>query len=173
MKKRISLIVIVFAALILSSCSTSNKSNDASNLEIVEQYHEALKNFDYETMKTFLADYYVMFGPSLGDSMNREDALLNWKYNIEHIYEKLEYKGSQNFVVTSYASGEAKEWVSSWGRLFIKYKDHGNEAEILSNTIYQIENGKIVKSYIFYNEADALRQAGYNYVFREPVKLDE
>jgi hypothetical protein len=35
---------------------------------------------------------------------------------------------------------------------------------IWANTNYLIENGKIIRSITFYNEADALRQLGYKIV---------
>lgn len=120
-------------------------------------------------MTTLLADDYVSYGPSLADSMGREDLLVNWKYNMEHLYEKLEYKGTQNIALTNYKNGEPEEWVSSWGKILIKYKDNGNEAIIWSNTIFNIADGKIQKSIMFFNEADALRQMGYKYTFTNPT----
>ena len=51
----------------------------------------------------------------------------------------------------------------------ITYKDDRGAVTIWANTIYQIENEKIVKSFTFYNEADALRQLGY--VFINPNDL--
>lgn len=170
--KKLSGISLLLMALLFVNCQNTNPGHEA-DLALVAKYQEALKNFDYETMKSCLADDFMRYGPSLGDSMNRDDALLNWKYNIENIYSKLEYKGSRNIVVTSTHNGKPEEWVSSWGRLFIKYKDHGNEAEIWSNTLYLIEDGKIKRTMIFYNEADALRQAGYSYVFKEPTVIEE
>ena len=61
------------------------------------------------------------------------------------------------------------EWVSNWAELDITYKNGQGEVTIWANAIYLIENGKIVKSITFYNEADALRQMGY--VFINPNDL--
>jgi len=55
------------------------------------------------------------------------------------------------------------EWVSNWGELHIVYKN-GKEVTLWANTTYKLENGKIVKSYTFYNEADALKQMGYVFI---------
>lgn len=60
------------------------------------------------------------------------------------------------------------EWISSWAELFITYKT-GETVTIWANTAYKVENDKIVKSYTFYNEADALEQLGY--VFINPDDL--
>ena len=58
------------------------------------------------------------------------------------------------------------EWVSNWAELKIQYKDGSGPVIIWANTNYKIEQGKIVKSYTFYNEADALKQLGYELVDR-------
>lgn len=169
MNKKISTLFILVFAIVLTSCVGSTpSSNEVENLAIVEKYQEALKNFDYETMVSLLADDYVSYGPSLADSMGRDDLMINWKYNMEHLYDKLEYKGVQNVAITNLKDGEPLEWVSSWGKLLIKYKESGNEAVIWSNTTYNIVDGKIKKSIIFFNEADALRQLGYKYTYTNP-----
>jgi len=49
------------------------------------------------------------------------------------------------------------------------YKENNKEISILSNSVYLIKNGKILKSLTFYNEADALEQLGY--VFINPEDL--
>jgi hypothetical protein len=45
----------------------------------------------------------------------------------------------------------------------IEYQN-GKTVMLWANTDYLVENGKIVKSLTFYNEADALRQLGYKIV---------
>ena len=53
--------------------------------------------------------------------------------------------------------------MSNWAELQIKYKD-GENVIVLVNSIYLIENDKIVKSFTFYNEADVLEQLGYVFI---------
>ncbi|MDZ4747926.1 MAG: hypothetical protein SH808_05525 [Saprospiraceae bacterium] len=55
------------------------------------------------------------------------------------------------------------EWVGNWAELTIGYQD-GGSVTIWANTDYLIENGKIIRSLTFYNEADALRQLGYTII---------
>ena len=173
MKINLSTLLIVIFAIAITACTTAPENHDEVNLATVEKYQKALKAQDYETIASLLSDSYVGYGPSIGDSTNRDDALTNYKYNMEHLYKKLEFQGSQNIVVTNYKNGVPVEWVSSWGKLYVKYREHGNEAEIWSNTIFQVKDGKIQKSFIFYNEADALRQAGYKYTFNEPTVIED
>lgn len=173
MKKRIYFLLIVITALLFTACSMNKQTNDQQNLKLVQEFEKAFSNHDFDKMGVMLSDSYVGYGPSKADSMGKEDMLLNWKYNVENLYDKLEFEGGQHIEVTVERNGIDQEWVSSWGKLIIKYQNRGTAAEIWSNTIYLIEDGKIEKTYIFYNEADALRQAGFSYVFREPVEVDE
>ena len=79
------------------------------------------------------------------------------------------YEISRNITESIPDGKNQGEWVSNYAQLSITYKDGRGPVKIWANTIYRIENGKIVKSYTFYNEADALRQLGY--VFVNPDEL--
>jgi len=172
MKKAIYPIVL-FIVVILISCSTDPTINENKNIVMIEKFEQALRTVDSETLGSLLSDTYVGYGPSIKDSLGKDDFLLNWKYNMEYLYEKLEFKTTERIEVQRMKNGEEQQWVSSWGKLYIKYREHGNDAEIWSNTIYLIKDEKIEKIYIFYNEADALRQAGYHYIFKEPAKIED
>ncbi len=70
----------------------------------------------------------------------------------------------------SFKDGPNKgDWVSNWVELEITYKHEGDKVVIWANTIYLIEGDKIIKSYTFYNEADALEQLGYVFINREKL----
>jgi len=156
----ILLVPIVFA------CSSSNHSE---NISIVEKYVKSVENLDYNTMESLLADDYLGLGPSANDTIGKVAALENWKINVENLYQKIQYTRSQ-FAGIAVEEGENKgDWVSNWAELIIEYKNNKGTAKIWANSIYKIENGKIVKSYTFYNEADVLRQLGY--VFINPNDL--
>jgi len=161
---------ILFSLLILPllmSCSSGNHNTD-KNIQLIEKYVEAVENLDYQTMESLLDDNYYGFGPSFGDSINKTEAVNNWKDNIENLYRSIHYNKSRNAAV-EIPEGENKGfWVSNWGELNIVYKN-GKEVTLWANSIYQIIDGKIIKSYTFYNEADALNQLGY--VFINPNDL--
>lgn len=160
MKKIVSLF---FVLIFIQSCS--KKDNQEANVHLVEQYVQAVENLDHDIMESLLADTYIGYGPSYGDSINKVDAIANWKKNVENLYENITYNKSRIFPV-SVPDGENKgEWVSNWAELHIKYKEDFKEVNIWANSIYKIENGKIVKSFTFYNEADALEQLGYLFVY--------
>jgi hypothetical protein len=155
----LSLIMIGF----MWSCAPNDHSKE--NVALIQNYIKAVENLNYDAMDDLLAESYLGVGPSRNDSITKDQAISNWKNNVQHLYEKISYSKSRSLAVKT----SEGEWVSNWADLTIVYKQDQKEISILANTIYQIENGKIVKSYTFYNEADALEQLGY--VFINPVDL--
>ena len=147
----------------LFSCTSSSDKRKSDNLAIAKRYMEAVETNNVAAMDSLLADNYMGYGPSFGDSVNKADALANWKYTAENLYESVKYTRYQNIAVTTKEEDEAApgDWVSNWAYLTIKYKDGRGPVNLMVNAVYKIENGKIVRSLSFYNEADALRQLGY------------
>ena len=153
---------------LMMGCSSIG-DNSEKNIALVEKYIAGVENMDYDIMESILADDYRGLGPSIGDSIGKAQTIENWKLNVETLYEKIEYQRSRNTAVTITTGDNQGEWVSNWAELYIEYKNDRGAVTIWANTIYQIENMQIVKSYTFYNEADALRQLGY--VFYNPNDL--
>ena len=164
--KKLFLTLLVFVLII--SCTNQNTSIK-ENEALVNKYVEAVENIDTTTMESLLADNYEGFGPSSNDKIDKKGALTSWKENVENLYESIHYSKSRIMSV-NVPDGENKgEWVSNWAELKIIYKKDKKEVTIWTNTVYQIENNKIIKSYTFYNEADVLEQLGY--VFINPNDL--
>lgn len=160
------LILITIVSGFLFSCNNSVDKNKAENLAIAKKYMQAVENKDAAAMADLLADNYMGYGPSDGDSTNKQDAINNWKYNAENLYESIKYSRHQEIAVTVKEGEQADpgDWVSNWAYLTIKYKDGRGPVHVWVNAVYKIENGKIVRSRTFYNEADVLRQLGYESV---------
>lgn len=163
--KKLTYILAALLGVLIISCTNEKQSNQ-ENLEIVEQFQKAFKDHDIESIKSVLADDYVGYGPSLGDSIHKEDALLIWENNLDYIYEKVEMNVAETVSVSNVKEANGGQWISSWGKLTVKFRERSNETTIWANQIFLIKDGKIKKSIIFYNEADALRQAGYHYIFK-------
>jgi hypothetical protein len=157
------LILLLAVSVSLFSCTSSTDKTKSDNLALAKRYVEAVETDNFSAMDSLLADNYMGYGPSVGDSTNKADALKNWKYNAENLYESIKYTRYQNMAVTTTDADEADpgDWVSNWAYLTIKYKDGRGPVNVWVNAVYKIENGKIVQSRTFYNEADALRQLGY------------
>ena len=159
--------LILFGTLIafLSSCDSAADKTKAANLEIAKKYMQAVESNDVAAMSNLLADNYKGYGPNDGDSTNKEEAIKNWKYNAENLYESIKYSRHFNVAVTVKEGEEALpgDWVSNWAYLTIKYKDGRGPVHVYVNAVYKIENGKIALSRTLYNEADVLRQLGYQF----------
>jgi ketosteroid isomerase-like protein len=159
---------LVFAMLIsagLLSCSSSADNNDSKekeNLAIAKKYIEAVQTKNVATMDSLLANNYMGYGPSVGDSANKKEALDDWKYNVDNLYQSIEYTRSKEMAVTVKEGEAIGDWVLNWAYLTIKYKDGRGPVNLWVNSVYRIEDGKIVQSRSFYNEADALRQLHYS-----------
>ena len=162
--KQFILLIAVCSSII--SCTSSADKTKSENLAIAKRYVEAVETNNIAAMDSLLADNYMGYGPSVDDSTNKENAIKNWKYNAENLYESIKYTRYQNIAVTVTADDEATpgDWVSNWAYLTIKYKDGRGPVNVWVNAVYRIENGKIVYSRTFYNEADVLRQLGYKSV---------
>jgi hypothetical protein len=154
-------LLLIFFVLIVVGCGSKN--HDA-NIIVVKQYVEAVENLDYAAMENLLADNYQGYGPSAGDTISRETAVENWKMNMADLYQKIEYTRSQFAGVTIAEGPNQGDWVANWAELNIDYKDGRGSVTVWANSNYKVENGKIVKSITFYNEADVLRQLGYVFI---------
>lgn len=161
------ILLLLFVLPLLMNCSSNNRQAE-KDIQLIEKYVQSVENMDYKTMESLLDDNYYGYGPSFGDSIGKTQVIKNWKKNIETLYESIQYIRSRNTAVTIPDGDNKGEWVSNWGELHIKYKN-GKEVTLWANSTYKIENDKIVKSYTFYNEADALEQMGY--VFINPDDL--
>lgn len=151
------IIIAAFGFGLLSCTSTIEKTN-SDNIDLVKSYIKAVEELDFEAMSTYLDENYLGMGPSYGDSIGKYEAVANWEWNVDNLYEKIHYTRSQ-FASVSIPDGPNKgEWVANWAELNIAYKDGLGSVTLWANSNYMIKDGKIVRSITFYNEADALRQ---------------
>ncbi len=161
------LFFLLIASALLASCGPQN--NGQANIALIDKYVQAVEELNYESIEVLLDENYLGLGPSIGDSIRKSEVIQTLKINFEHLYENIDYDRSRNIAVTIPDGPEKGDWVSTWAELTITYKEDQNRVRLWTNSIYKIENGKIVKSYTFYNEADAMEQLGY--VFINPDDL--
>jgi hypothetical protein len=181
---------LLITSWLLSCTSSSDKTNSADtmatadktlpalkqsneNLALINNFLTAIENLDTAAMSLLMADNYKGYGPSIGDSAGKPEILENWKYNFDHHYASIKYTRYQNFAttITETNVGEPGEWVSNSSYCSVKYKDGKGPIFLWVNSIFKIENGKILKSRVFYNEADWSRQMGSG--FMKPIKKKE
>jgi ketosteroid isomerase-like protein len=157
------LLLLIVISISLHSCKDETANKEKDNLEIAKKFMKAVESKDVATMDFLLAENYIGYGPSVGDSTTKKEAVKAFKFNAENLYESFEYTKHKEIAVSS-TEGEAMgDWVLNWAYLTIKYKDGRGPINLWVNAVYRIENGKIVHSRTFYNEADALRQLGFSF----------
>jgi ketosteroid isomerase-like protein len=157
-------IILAITGICLAACTSPAEKKEKENLAIARKYMEAVENMNVMAMDSLLADNYMGYGPSITDSINKEGAILNFKYLVENLYESFEYTRHQELAVTVEEGEASGDWVLNWAYLTIKFKDGSGPVNLWVNIVYRIENGKIMHSRTFYNEADVLRQLGYSMV---------
>ena len=157
------LLLLITISLALVACTSNAHKKESELLAIGKRYMEAVETKNVATMDSLLAPSYIGYGPSVGDSTNKEGALASWKYNAENLYESYVYTRHKELAVTVTEGAGIGDWVLNWAHLTIKYKDGRGPINLWVNAIYRVEDGKIVESRTFYNEADALRQLGYTF----------
>ena len=158
MKKSITVIIAI--SVLLIGC-TNNLKNSRKNIELIEKYVQSVENLDHETMAAILDDKYIGYGPSINDSITKSLTVENWKRTVDFLYKSVKYNRSRNAVIIVDSGENEGEWVSNWAQVTVVYKGSEKSATIWANTIYQIDNNKIIKSYSFYNEADVYDQLGF------------
>ena len=164
--KKLSIVLLI--PIFFIGCCNDQK-NTEQNALLIEDYVKAVETEDYNLMSSLLHENYMGYGPSINDSLTKVEALANWKVNSDKLYEKIQYQESRNIGINITSGKNQGEWVSTWAQLEITYKGERGSVVLWANTIYLIENSKILKSYTFYNEADVLKQLGY--VFIDPNDL--
>lgn len=155
-------LILAGLGLILFSCSPAQKDTKTEDLTVVKNYVKAVESLDFDAMTEYLDDSYLGLGPSYGDSIDKSQAVQSWKFNSEKIYKKIEHTKAQYAFVTIPEGDSKGNWIATWSELHITFQNE-QTITIWANSNYQVNGGKIVKSLTFYNEADALRQLGYEF----------
>jgi ketosteroid isomerase-like protein len=158
------LLYILLCIAILSSCNSTNTEDEKlkqENIAVVEKYIQAVQNKDIKTVSDLLADDYMGYGPGFSDSINKAGAVENYKYVAENLYDKITYARTMNLAATLTEGPHPGNYVSNWAHLTITYKDGRGPINLYANTSYRIENGKIAMTRTIYDQADAMRQLGY------------
>lgn len=156
---------IVLMAVFAFSCSNQD-THKQEQVAVVEKYIKAVEALDYAAMADLLADNYVGKGPSFGDSINKEDAIASWKMNVENLYDSIQYVRSvfAPSTVTTAQPENNGDWIINWAELHIKYKNDNRDITVWAVTGYQVKDGKIAKTITIYDEADVMRQLGYQFL---------
>jgi hypothetical protein len=158
------LVAFLSAVLFLVSCAKRDQEANAKNFAVIERYTQAIQSKNVDSMSTLLADEYIGYGPSFSDSTNKAAAIANWRSLVDTLYDSIQYTNTVNLAAKVPDGPHPGDYVSSWSSVRIIYKKGKGPVNLLVNVIYRIENGKITLSRTFYDEADAMRQLGYDFL---------
>jgi limonene-1,2-epoxide hydrolase len=158
--------IILFISVVglISSCKGNDNEINTDNISLVKKYVQAVQQKNVDAMAAMLSDDYMGYGPAFSDSINKADAIANWKNLTENLYDSIEYTRSVNFAAKVTDGPRPGDYVVDWSSLKITYKDGRGPVYLYVNAVYRIENGKITMTRTFYDEADVYRQLGYEFV---------
>ena len=94
------LILLTAISISLFSCTSSTDKKEKENLAIVRSYKEAVETNNVAMIDSLLASNYKGYGPSVSDSVNKEGAIENWKYNSANLYESFQFSRVQSLAKT-------------------------------------------------------------------------
>ena len=114
----------------LFACTSGTDKKKQENVELVKSYVTAVENLDFEAMGNYLDVNYLGMGPSYGDSIGKMDAVENWKWCVENLYEKITYSRSRYAALTIPDGDNKGEWVSNWAELSIVFKNNDRKVMI-------------------------------------------
>ena len=158
-------IIIFFSvAALIASCSDSDHATNNESISVVQKYVQAVQSKNVDSMAALLSDDYIGYGPSFTDSINKADAVASWKDLVANLYDSFQFTRSFDLASKVTEGPRPGDYVSSWSSVRITYKNGKGPVNLFVNVIYRIENGKIAMSRTFYDEADAMRQLGYQFV---------
>lgn len=163
--KKLSLYVLIMLFTIVMASCTSSTTESGINTDILSvgtKFMNAWHDKDTAALSRLLADDFKGMGPATGDSMNKAEALVKWK-SIMDAFESVEVLQNFNAAAKVSEGENAGDYVTSWAKTNIKYKD-GKSVKLTLNYVFRVKDGKIDRSLSFVNEADTMRQLGYQFV---------
>jgi hypothetical protein len=131
--------------------------NAEADKKVVADYYNALTSADTSKVKGLMAEKFMLYGPSAVDSSNAEKELLTWSKNY-----KTQLNRSVSFLTQSFKvpTGEfAGNWVCIWGKY--KCTIHDIDISIPFQSTCKVENGKISKIHIYYDNLSVRNQLSH------------
>ncbi|PIB35925.1 hypothetical protein BFP72_11235 [Reichenbachiella sp. 5M10] len=154
---RIALLCISVVTL-LTSCS--GDAIRESGVDLVNQYVRAIEDRDYAAMDSLASDAFYIVGPSVGDTLFKEELISNWRNNDG--VTRLEFTSVKISGVTLPSQVEYGDWIGEWALAKITFKDFdGPPVSVLMSTSFLVQNGKVSRGLLIYDRADIYDQLGY------------
>jgi len=165
-----NLLLIASIILVFWSCNAPVSEDvdlppeGEEQIQLVENYLNALLGKDITTMESFLSDDYMGYGPAVNDSSDLAQTLENWKNNWHSLFTSIESERVHRIFTNSGEGRAAGDWVSEWGIVTTNYIDGSESVTFWFNGVYRVTDGKIDRSRGFYDTGDIMAQQGFEFV---------
>ncbi|WP_452221952.1 hypothetical protein [Lacinutrix salivirga] len=131
-----------------------------TDIKVVSDYVNALVGNDMSKAEKLLSDIYIGYGPALNDSITKKETIKSWtEIHQVRSNEKV------NFVSATIRvkQGEYKgDWVYQWGTY--SFTQNGKDIQMPYQLTVFVNNGKIEKSTIYYDDLSVAKALGYQLV---------
>lgn len=135
-----------------------------ADMKTVGDYVNSLVAGDLKKAKSLLAKTFMSYGPSSTDSSTVSQEMADWEQNYKVQLDRKVAFVTQTFKVLSGA--QKGSWVSLWGNYTFKMGD--KDLTLPFQNTLSVANGKITKSFIYYDNFAIYQQLGYT--LTPPVK---
>jgi hypothetical protein len=160
MKKLSALIILAIA---FSSCSTTTESGiDTSTISVADKYMNAIQTKNIDKLSSLLSDDFKGYG-TMGDSTDKAGMIEKWK-KLFNAYDSIQFLQSIKAAAKANEGPYPGDYVTCWSRMKVTYKDGRGPVDIGVNNIFRVSDGKINVARTFFNEADSMRQLGYQFI---------
>jgi hypothetical protein len=134
--------------------------NADQNVELLNNYMNALVAGNMTTAQSYLTPGYVEYGPSAADSLTLSQVLETWGM-MSTLRSEQALVGRRTLSVRVKAGADAGDWVMGWGTYHWKERSDGTELDLPYQVTAKIADGKLQMAIILYDRASILKKIGY------------
>jgi hypothetical protein len=135
----------------------AKNSEAEADIKVVSDFVISLIHNKMIEVEKLLDDAYVGYGPAINDSMTKQETLVSWNKT-----RKIRTNEKVGFVTQTFRilKGNLKgDWVSQWGTY--TFTQNGKEIKLPYQLTARVNNGKINRSTIYYDNLAAIETLGY------------
>lgn len=135
-------------------------ANADQNVELLNNYLNALIAGNVNAARSYLAPDYMEYGPSAEDSLTLSQVLESWgMVNNQRSEQAITNRKAMSIKVKS--GPDAGEYVMGWGTYHWKEKSSGTELDLPFHIVSKVDNGKLQMSSLMYDRAGVREKMGY------------
>jgi hypothetical protein len=159
----VAIIIATFTPVLKAQVQPKNMDvvvenpNAEADKKVVADYYNALAAADTSKVIALMGTKFMLYGPSAVDSSDAQKEILHWTENY-----KTQLNRRVSFITQSFKVpfGEFEgNWVCVWGKY--KCSIHDIDISVPFQSTCKVENGKISKIYIYYDNLNVRNQLSH------------